>query len=92
MMSYTIEQLRDMEHDQLMRLVDEKQIDWSDYIDAQPDLYEGYAEWLQKQGRERNNENALFFIHQTEDEDMKGQMTDAMNRILDETRKAKAIL
>lgn len=92
MMSYTIEQLRDMEHDQLMRLVDEKQIDWSDYIDAQPDLYEGYAEWLQKQGRERNNENALFFIHQTEDEDMKGQMTDAMNRILDETRKAKAVL
>lgn len=92
MMSYTIEQLRDMEHDQLMRLVDEKQIDWSDYTDAQPDLYEGYAEWLQKQGRERNNENALFFIHQTEDEDMKGQMTDAMNRILDETRKAKAVL
>lgn len=92
MMSYTIEQLRDMEHDQLMRLVDEKQIDWSDYIDAQPDLYEGYAEWLQQQGRERNNENALFFIHQTEDEDMKGQMTDAMNRILDETRKAKAVL
>lgn len=91
-MSYTIEQLRDMEHDQLMRLVDEKQIDWSDYIDAQPDLYEGYAEWLQQQGRERNNENALFFIHQTEDEDMKGQMTDAMNRILDETRKAKAVL
>lgn len=91
-MSYTIEQLRDMEHDQLMRLVDEKQIDWSDYIDAQPDLYEDYAEWLQKQGRERNNENALFFIHQTEDEDMKGQMTDAMNRILDETRKAKAVL
>ena len=91
-MSYTIEPLRDMEHDQLMRLVDEKQIDWSDYIDAQPDLYEGYAEWLQKQGRERNNENALFFIHQTEDEDMKGQMTDAMNRILDETRKAKAVL
>ena len=91
-MSYTIEQLRDMEHDQLMRLVDEKQIDWSDYIDAQPDLYEGYAEWLHKQGRERNNENALFFIHQTEDEDMKGQMTDAMNRILDETRKAKAVL
>ena len=92
MMSYTIEQLRDMEHDQLMRLVDEKQIDWSDYIDAQPDLYEGYAEWLQQHGRERNNENALFFIHQTEDEDMKGQMTDAMNRILDETRKAKAVL
>lgn len=91
-MSYTIEQLRDLEHDQLMRLVDEKQIDWSDYIDAQPDLYEGYAKWLQKQGRERNNENALFFIHQTEDEDMKGQMTDAMNRILDETRKAKAVL
>ena len=36
---------------------------WSEWLDAQPDLYEGYDEWLAKQGLERNNENALLYIH-----------------------------
>jgi hypothetical protein len=92
MMNYTTEQLRQMEHDQLMQLVNDKQIDWSQYIDAQPDLYEGYDEWLQREGRERNNENALFFIHQTEERDMQSQMPDELNTIINEVRKAKSVL
>lgn len=91
-MNYTTEQLRQMEHDQLMQLVNDKQIDWSQYIDAQPDLYEGYDEWLQHEGRERNNENALFFIHQTEERDMQSQMPDELNTIINEVRKAKSVL
>ncbi len=91
-MNYTTEQLRQMEHDQLMQLVNDKQIDWSQYIDAQPDLYEGYDEWLQREGRERNNENALFFIHQTEERDMQSQMPDELNTIINEVRKAKSVL
>lgn len=91
MINYTTEQLRQMEHDQLMQLVNDKQIDWSQYIDAQPDLYEGYDEWLQSEGRERNNENALFFIHQTEERDMQSQMPDELNTIINEVRKAKSV-
>lgn len=91
-MNYTTEQLRNMEHEQLMKLVDEKQIDWSQYIDAQPELYEGYDEWLQREGRERNNENALFFMHQTEEADMQSQMSDELNAIIDLTNKAKSAL
>ena len=91
-MNYTTEQLRNMEHDQLMQLVDDKQIDWSQYIDAQPELYEGYDEWLQREGRERNNENALFFIHQVEESDMRSQMPDELNDIINEVRMAKAAL
>lgn len=91
-MNYTTEQLRQMEHDQLMQLVNDKQIDWSQYIDAQPDLYEGYDEWLQREGCERNNENALFFIHQTEERDMQSQMPDELNTIINEVRKAISVL
>lgn len=91
-MTYTKQQLQEMNYEELCSLVQQKMITWSDYIDAQPELYEGYDEWLQSMGLERNNENAMLFIHQIEEQDMAGEMSDEMNEVMDVTAKAKKVL
>lgn len=91
-MTYTKQQLQVMEYEELCSLVQQKMITWSDFIDAQPELYEGYDEWLQSKGLERNNENAMLFIHQIEEQDMAGGMSDEMNEVMDVTAKARKVL
>ena len=73
-MKYSKQELQQMEYEQLCSLVQEKVITWSEWIDAQPDLYEGYDEWLAKEGLERKDENALRFIGMVEDDDMLAQI------------------
>lgn len=91
-MNYTRQQLQEMNYEELCSLVQQKMITWSDFIDAQPELYEGYDEWLAEQGLERNNENAMLFIHQVEELDMAGEMSDEMNEVMDVTAKARKVL
>ena len=91
-MTYTKEQLKEMEHEELCSLVQQNLISWSDYIDAQPDLYEGYDEWLTMQGLPRCDESAMRFIHEVEEMDMAGQVSDQVNEALDVTAKARRVL
>lgn len=44
-----------------------RMITWSDWIDTQPDSYDGYDEWLKSKGLRRNNRNAQQFIREIED-------------------------
>ena len=55
------------EHEELNELLNHRMITWSDWIDAQPESYDGYDEWLQARGLKRNNRNAKAFIEETED-------------------------
>ena len=72
-MKYSKQELQQMGYEQLCSLVQEHVITWSEWIDAQPDLYEGYDEWLVKENLERNDENALRYIDMVEEQDMQGQ-------------------
>lgn len=91
-MTYSLSQLQTMDQQQLCDLLQEKLISWSEYIDAQPDLYEGYDAWLTAQGRERSDESAHLFIAQTESADMLSQTGDALDAALDTCRQARQVL
>lgn len=90
-MNYSNQQLQEMDYQELCSLVEQNIITWSQWIDAQPDLYEGYDNWLAQQGLERDDTNALMFIHQVEKQDMEGQVSNEMNErltMIDKARKA----
>lgn len=91
-MTYTLSQLQTMDQQQLCDLLQEKLISWSEYIDAQPDLYGGYDAWLSAQGRERSDESAHLFIAQTESADMLSQTGDSLDAALDTCRQARQVL
>jgi hypothetical protein len=55
------------EHEELNEMVNHRMITWSDWIDAQPDSYDGYDEWLKSRELRRNNRNAQQFIKEIED-------------------------
>lgn len=61
------------EHEELCELAHKRMITWSDWIDAQPESYPGYDEWLLAKGMRRNNRNARKFIKEIEDSFMKNQ-------------------
>ena len=42
--------LQNLDYEELCSLVQQGEMTWSEWIDAQPELYEGYDEWLQNQG------------------------------------------
>ena len=65
---------------------------WSEWIDAQPELYEGYDEWLQNQGLERNDNNAMRFISMVEEEDMQEQVEPAVTEISETAAKARRVI
>lgn len=90
-MNYSNQQLQEMDYQELCSLVEQNIITWSQWIDAQPDLYEGYDNWLAQQGLERDDTNALMFILQVEKQDMEGQVSNEMNErltMIDKARKA----
>lgn len=78
-MSYSIQQLQEMEYEELCSLVQQKEISWSEWVEAQPDLYEGYDQWLTEQELERNDVNALAYISQVEQMDLIGQIPDDLD-------------
>lgn len=78
-MNYSQQQLLEMDYQELCSLLQQNIITWSQWIDAQPDLYEGYDDWLAQQGLERDDTNALKFIHQVEQQDLEGQVSDELN-------------
>lgn len=91
-MNYSNQQLQEMDYQELCSLVEQNIITWSQWIDAQPDLYEGYDNWLAQQGLERDDTNALMFIHQVEKQDMEGQVSNEMNERLTAIDKARQAL
>ena len=86
------EQLQNIGYMELCSMVQEKKITWSEYIDAQPDLYEGYDEWLQHNGLQRNDENAMKFIGRVENEDMHSQVSDTVNESINMMQAARRVL
>lgn len=78
-MNYSQQQLLEMDYQELCSLLQQNIITWSQWIDAQPVLYEGYDDWLAQQGLERDDTNALTFIHQVEQQDLEGQVSDELN-------------
>lgn len=78
-MEYTIQQLQEMEYNELCSLVQENKITWSQWLEAQPELFEGYNEWLQQQGKVRNDENALAYANLVENDDLVNQLPDGLN-------------
>ena len=91
-MNFSKEQFQEMEYTELCVLVEEGKITWSEWVDAQPDLYEGYDEWLINQGLERNDENAHRYMHMVEEQDMLSQHSDAMNENIATLNKARRVL
>lgn len=67
MQNYTLEELKRFSPDELGEMVEEKEISWSEWVEAQPDTYDGYHEWLEKHGLERNDESAHDFIREVEE-------------------------
>lgn len=75
---YTKDELQQFSVESLDMLVQQGEITWSEWVDAQPNTYGGYDEWLQSKGLERSDENALAFIRETEEEDMAAECPDEM--------------
>lgn len=73
MKKYTTEELVQFSTDELVEMVQDNEISWSEYIEAQPETYEGYHEWLEQEGLERNDESAHRFISELEDTLMDGE-------------------
>lgn len=91
-MNYTKEHLQTLEHEELCSLVQEGKITWSQWMDAQPELFEGYDQWLQQNGLQRNDENAHRYMHMLEENDMQSQHSDAMNENIATLTKARRVL
>ena len=66
--------LQNLTYEELCSLVQERKITWSEWVDAQPELYDGYDTWLAENNLARNDENAQRFISIIEDEDMLPQV------------------
>ena len=81
-----------MDHNRLCELLQQHLITWSDYIDAQPEIYDGYDGWLTAQGRERCDESAHLFIAQTETADMLSETDSTLDAVLDTCHKARQVL
>lgn len=91
-MNYTKEHLQTLEHEELCSLVQEGKITWSQWMDAQPELFEGYDQWLQQNGLQRNDENAHRYMHMVEEQDMQSQHSDTMNQNIVTLTKARRVL
>jgi len=48
--------------EELCELAHKRMITWSEWIDAQPEKYPDYSEWLESKGLRRNNRNAREYI------------------------------
>lgn len=75
MKKYDFEELKRFSPEELNMMVEENEISWSEWVEAQPDTYDGYAGWLQKTGRERNDESARLFIQEIEENMMDEEKT-----------------
>lgn len=83
MKNYTTEELRRFSSDELNVMVDENEISWSEWVEAQPDTYDGYHEWLEQQGLERNDESARRFIREVEESMMDEEMSIETQQCID---------
>ena len=84
--------LQNLDYEELCSLVQQGEITWSEWIDAQPELYEGYDEWLQNQSLERNDNNAMRFISMVEEEYMQEQVEPAVTEISETAAKARRVI
>ena len=84
--------LQNLDYEELCSLVQQGELTWAEWIDAQPELYEGYDEWLQNQGLERNDNNAMRFISMVEEEDMQEQVEPAVTEISETAAKARRVI
>lgn len=83
MKNYTTEELRRFSSDELNVMVDENEISWSEWVEAQPDTYDGYHEWLEQQRLERNDESARRFIREVEESMMDEAMSIETQQCID---------
>ena len=88
MRKYTIEELVLFTPDELNEMVTEQEISMSEWVEAQPDTYGGYAQWLAEKGLERCDASAQLFAIEVEDsmaEDYRdGTLADFGDRTIDE--------
>lgn len=87
MKNYTIEELRQFSPDELNVMLEEQQISWSEWVEAQPDTYNGYPEWLKRKDFERNDESAQLFVREIEETMMDEEKSDIVNSVLDAMNK-----
>lgn len=84
MKNYTTEELKCFSPDELNEMVDENEISWSEWVEAQPDTYDGYHEWLEENGLERNDNSAQQFVREIESTMMDFEKSPELNKALDE--------
>lgn len=85
MKKYTLDELKGFSHEELIGMLEEHEISWSEWVEAQPDTYGGYADWLEKEGRIRNDESAQLFVHEVEaammDEETPSHVESVMEKV-----------
>ena len=85
MKKYTLDELKRFSHDELMAMLEEREISWSEWVEAQPETYDGYAEWLEREGRTRCDDSAQLFIHEVEssmmDEETPSHVESVMEKV-----------
>ena len=79
---YYLEKLKGLGQHELNELLDKGVISYSDWVEAQPDTYDGYAEWLERNGYERSDEAAQIFVHDTELDMMEEEKPAGVQRIM----------
>lgn len=72
------EQLKNLEYSELCTLLEEGVIGWVEWLEAQPDSYQGYEEWLSAEGKVKCDESAMEYIGLVEKEGMDNQMDNLM--------------
>lgn len=56
-----------MPEEKLNELYEEGKISLSEWLEAQPEKYDGYADWLIRNNKNRDDVSARQFINQVED-------------------------
>ena len=84
--------LNECTHEELCDLVSEGTITWSEWVEAQPELYEGYQDWLKRNALERNDENALRFVAMVEEDDMNAETDTELAETMTTIEKARQVL
>ena len=85
MKKYTLDELKQFSHDELIIMLEEREISWSEWVEAQPETYGDYAEWLEREGRTRCDESAQLFVHEVEgammDEETPSHVESVMEKV-----------
>lgn len=93
MKKYDLAELQAFSHDELNEMLEAHEISLSEWVEAQPETYDGYSDWLAENGLQRGDQSARLFIHHVEDDiesGMKSPAVQSCSETVEEYKRVKS--